>query len=58
MKLKGISSQNRLDPKQFFEELATRGVKTPAGFDPEKFWAELATRGIAMPDDMVSMKKN
>jgi hypothetical protein len=33
------------DAKTFFEELATRGVKSPAAFDAQKFFEELATRG-------------
>ena len=34
------------DGKKFFEELSSRGFKSPAGFDGKKFFEELQSRGF------------
>ena len=35
------------DGKKFFDELSSRGYKSPAGFDGKKFFDELSSRGYS-----------
>ena len=35
------------DGKKFFDELSSRGFKSPAGFDGKKFFEELSSRGFS-----------
>ena len=35
------------DGKKFFDELSSRGFKSPAGFDGKKFFEELQSRGFS-----------